>query len=907
MIRWRPRVAGKGASVRSPHFAAPRVALTPSSGQIFLAVCGFVACALGLIGGCSVRQAAPKALSTADARPAVTARVRAAAPRTESGPAHSHPIATLAGRALGPFVARGAGGGLLAWIARADKGDGQDLMVVPVAADGAPLRPPRAVARVSQEATFLVVESVAGSRGGWLLAWSALLDRGESLTVLGLTAEGSVRGSARDVERTSDHIKWAKVVPTSHGALCVWAEETPAGDANILSVAIDVDGAVRGLPMRVARGVDGWQAVSVGEGAGLALVAIGPVGDRAPAGSLTWLRLDADGHPQGSSVTVSAQGTVSSDVEVVAVRDGWLMAWTDRTGEDPRVMLASVDEMGRVRGPSPAMDAVGGSSVVGLASGPAGTALAWEEPHTRIRPERELHLATVSDADLVARSQSSIVVASGQRAELVATGSGFAVLALARECATGGAGPCSAQILPTFVRLGAHLEVVQSEPFFVGDGGDPAAIGWGLRCRQMDRCFAFAAPAATPTPIYSIDLAPRSSPYAAPLPATAAGDAPRVTGVETIASGQDYEDLAAVRIGPTTLVATMTNAIDVPRGRRRGRGAKIALRAVDDDGRPVAPARTLSSRALSAGGIAIATETDTNADPQAAVAWIARDEGAPEVHVALLDRSGQTVRERRLTGANRDASSVAIAAAGGGWIVAWVDDRDGNGDVYATRLDGSLSRTASDQRIRRAPGDASDLALAVGDDVAWIAWSDPRESPRDGVADIFAATLRLQDASRAGDEVRVLSTAIHSRSPSLVAMPTGEALVGWIEAAPAGIDAPGAAMVARLDRQAHVVGVPWALPLPFHGRPTEVALQGGAGGVRAVVVEASRDGLSMDGFRLGGEDSSAIEHPSDLLDLDAPASFDVTLALAGDAVVFSDVGASPGDRRVRRAAVAWKR
>ena len=54
-----------------------------------------------------------------------------------------------------------------------------------------------------------------------------------------------------------------------------------------------------------------------------------------------------------------------------------------------------------------------------------------------------------------------------------------------------------------------------------------------------------------------------------------------------------------------------------------------------------------------------------------------------------------------------------------------------------------------------------------------------------------------------------------------------------------------------------------------------------------------------------------------LVDLDAPGSFDVALALAGDALVFDDVGVTApggtavasgtGAHRVRRAAVEWHR
>jgi hypothetical protein len=863
--------------------------------------------ALSVLAACASTRMRPRAMTAASApvepRPRTPSSLRAA--EDEKAPARSHAVATLENKTLGPLIARQHSAGLVAWIARAEKSAGEELVVVPLAEDGAPLRDARVVARVPQEATSFVVQPAGGTLGGWFVAWSALLDRGESLTVVGLTPDGAVRGAAADIQRTNDHIRWLQVVPTAHGGLCIWAEETTAGDANVLSVGIDVDAAPRGMPARVARGVDGWQAVGTGDGAGLALVAVGPVDEsRRTGGSLTWQRLDEDGHPEGGSVIVTRRPTVSGDFDVVAIPDGWLMGWTDRTGQDPQVMLAAVDVQGHVRGPVAAMKAVGGSSLVSLAAGPSGVALAWGEPHTRIRSTRELHLALVSTtSELAARPVTSLEIASTGAPELVATESGFALLAPARACTTRLTVACAGPVVPTFVRLDGRLDAVQSEPLFTGDTHAPSALGWGLRCGAGDRCFALAAPSVEPTPIYTVSFAVRESPYSAPLAEATPVGAPRVTGVETIASGLAFADLAATQVGDATLVATLTDALDLPRTRRHSRGGQIVLRSVDSGGTPLGPARTLTSRAVSTGGIALAADPLSGDD--ALIVWVSRDDGDPEVHVARVDRLGHSTREARLTDVEGDASSVAVAWAGDGWLIAWVDSRDGNGEVYAAKVDHDLRRIGRDERLTRAPGDAGDVALAVRDGVAWVAWSDPRDSPREGVADIFATTLHPENATRASDEVRILATASHSRSPSLAALPGGQALLAWIEDTPSGVDAAGAAMVARIDASAHVIGVPAPLPFPRDQRPTDVVLDAQSGGVRAVVAHGGPDGLTLDALRLAA-DGTPVTRSSTLLDLDAPSSFDVALAVAANAVVFDDVGQTPGDHRVRRAAVDWR-
>ncbi len=841
--------------------------------------------------------------------PAASALVARRALDASRAPALSHFLGTITKAAIGPFVARSADAGIAVWMVAADRG-GQELTVVPFAADGAPVAPPRVAATVPQEATALVVRPAVG--GGWLLAWSALLDRGESLVVLALARDGTPRGTPVDVARTSDHIKWCDVIVGSRGAVAVWAEETAAGDANILADALNGEGHPAGMPVRVARGVDRWQAVPLAdgdEGVGLALVTSDSRDDHGSAGRLSWLRLDAQARPRADAVAIGSRPTVNGDVDVAALPDGELLAWTDRTGEDAQVMLARVDPAGHVTGPTPAMVSVGGSSLVALASGAAGAALAWEEPSARAHPLHVLHLAAVSATDrLSAQPVTSVEIASGSVPELTATSAGFALLAPAHACTAGAAavaGSCSGPILPTFVRFDARLTPLQAEPLVVGEGPSATALGWGLRC-VAERCLALAATGQSPTPIFTVDLGPRSSPYAMPAAAPSPPDAPRLTSLETIASDQPFEDLAAGRLGDATMVAALASPPGGDEDRHRSSGAVLTVRTLDDEGRQRGPTATLTSRAVSIGGVALVP----GGVPQdgVAVAWVtARDDPDRQVHVAHLDRTGRRTKEIELTTRARgDVSSVTMAWAGDGWLVAWVDGRDGNGEVYATKIDRDLTRVAREERITNAPGDAGDVTLAVRSGVAWLAWSDPRESPREGIADIYATTLGIRDARRASDEVRVLASAPHSRSPQLAATSADTAVLAWIEDSATGLEGPAATMVAVLDRGGRVVRSPSILSLSADGRPTSLALASAGDGVHAVVVRSGPTTLTLDGVVLGA-DGTPTTKPWPLLDVEAPASFDVAVALAGDALVFDDVGSTPGDHHLRRAAIRWSR
>jgi hypothetical protein len=689
------------------------------------------------------------------------------------------------------------------------------------------------------------------------------------------------------------------------------------GDADILTVALDAKGKPRGMPVRVARGVDRWQAVPAGEGAALALAAAGTsAGDGArKVSKLTWLRLDADGRPAGDPIVVDPRAAIAGDIDVVAVKEQWVLAWNDRSGEDVQVTLAALDAAGHVRGPSRALDIVGGSSLVALTAAEDGAALVWEAPRTRQRPTRTLNLANVSiDPTPEARRATSLDVASDLTPEFVAAHPGYALLVSTRTCSAEAAtSGCAGTVGPTFLKLDSRLGLGQVEPLIVpGTVGAPGAVpslAWGLQCAAGD-CTALEATRDTPAGVFAVDLVERKSPFVTPPAPVLGASAPRVVAVETVASGRPFEDVVADQLGDSTIVATLIPAGggDGAGDDARSRGATVTLRALDRDGRVRGVVATLTARAIASGGIAIAA--GARPEDGAVVAWVGLDARDPQVHLAHLDRRGHRNNEVQLTTAKGDASSVALVWADDGWLVAWVDARDGNGEVYATKVDRDLVRVGREERITNAPGDASDVTLARSGDAAWVAWSDPRDNPREGISDIYAAALRPHDAKRTGDEVRVLETTTNSRSPQLAALGGGEgALLGWVEEAPAALEGPGAAFVARIDRSARVVGTPAELPLASDGRPTSVALVPPARGdteVRALVARSTTDNVQIDAVRVGF-DGAPLGLPFPLLDLDAPPTFEVALACPRDAVFFIDIGDSPADHRVRRAEVSWPR
>src|SRR5262249_17082753 len=163
-----------------------------------------------------------------------------------------------------------------------------------------------------------------------------------------------------------------------------------------------------------------------------------------------------------------------------------------------------------------------------------------------------------------------------------------------------------------------------------------------------------------------------------------------------------------------------------------GPAATLAVRPIGADGVPGKPT-VISQKALSIGGGAPAPAPPPGAPPpkkpQNAGPWGAPGEGGapgvgPQGGAEGRERAPKSVtviaRKQAKTAAPppkgakggkviapsappSEASDVAIADTGDGYVVAWVDTRDGNAEIYAAKLDRSLTKVIPDRRITEAP------------------------------------------------------------------------------------------------------------------------------------------------------------------------------------------------------------
>jgi hypothetical protein len=838
---------------------------------------------------CACKKEAKSPVGTDDGRAALAAKKAATLV-----PVTGWIVANLGERTIGPFFARRADGSaaLAAWVT-ASEGQGRRVIGVPLSGAGEPRGPEQTIALVPLDTTMLVVRTMRGPAPGFVVAWTSLTDRGEALWAVAVGDDAKPRAKGVELARTNDDIVWADVVPTDAGAVCVWSEETRGGAANVVAAGLDTDGKLRGVPARVAHDVTAWHALEVPGGVAVSTVAA----DK----TLVMQRLDARGDSGGAPVSITSSKSVGGDLDVTRQGGKLVFAWTDRTAEEPFVAAAAVDERGTIEPPRKLVGGRGGAALLGLASGGAGTAVLWESPARRGGDVRYVHTARIN-AGLALDGQAASIESVGRGApEISATPTGFALLANVRDCTAGTPACGAAAVLPTVLRTDDRVSIVQREP--LDFGGDPASMAWGLTCGEA--CFALAASGASPARVRATAILPRVN--VAPVTdvrEVAQREGPRVSDVTAVASGEAVVDIAAAHVGDATMLAMLA-------GKQEGSKPKadepqkatlvLTTRTVDANGVASSP-NVITSRALAVGGVAIAPAE--KADDGAAIAWVARENGDPEVHVTRVDRKGRRQNDTQLTTTKGDASDVAIAWGGEGWIVAWVDGRDGNGEVYATKVDLGLQRIAREERLTKAPGDASDLVALAKGELVWLAWADPRESPKDGMADVYVTAVKKHDAKRAVDESRVMATAAHSRTPQLAAAPDGMH-VAWIEEAPLGADTSGqggyGAMWATLDGHGKLLAPPVKLPLGADGTATAIALESDTSGVRAIVARATADALALDALALTPKARAA-----PLVMLDGPPSLDVALVLHEGVLYFNDDGATPELKRARRALIDWK-
>jgi hypothetical protein len=803
---------------------------------------------------------------------------------------------------IGPYVGRDGDVSLAVWADAA--GDARSLMAAPIDARGVPAEA-RRVASLSAGLDLVLVRGLGEASSKlpgqprFAVVTTRRAARSTFIEVTALRSDGaSVWGPAVLTERSA-RVLWVGFVQSAGQPLVLWAEQpssAKAGEpASVYALPAGVDG--KAQPVLVTAKACIWQATSaVGQAA---VASVRPGASGCSSGPVALDLLSATGKVER---TVDLGGRAALDLDLVGTPDAFLLAWSDREQMEPRAMTAVVDAHGAVRSPAGgAVPGVGEQAVLALVPGASPSAaafLVWENLGDRPDGARFFEISALDAKGKGSGAHARLLFSrvDGSAPELAPHAGGVAALTLAPACGVDDS--CEGRVpVPTFVALSAELELRSSEPLLLDAlGGRAADLGWGLTC-QSSGCFALAAPSRSPATLYTVPLPFRESPYRAAAEEAEPEPRPRVASSDVLLRAPaPLSHVAVGDAGPARFVGYVTDfdpttpwqKLNKPAedGRLEPLRARVALRPFSaDSASSLGPEQVISLRAHSLGGLSFADSV---------AAWTGLDNGQPQVFLTALGPDGKRGQQRMLTRKVGDVTDVAALAVDGGYLVAWVDERSGDAELYSQRVSRALERASAEQRLTTSDGAASDLLLTKLYGKPYALWADARGAEEPGWADIYGAFLRA-DGAREGGEHQLSSTRPHSfgaRVGALGATP----VLAWLEEGTEG--EPSSVRLAKLGESGDVDGAVSIVRLT--GAARGLSLDCNDVSCRALVGVETEGRGELFGFEWR---PSSVAQPRRVLALGAPMAAAVSPILRGNVAYVADT--RDGQGLVRRLSLEW--
>ncbi len=639
----------------------------------------------------------------------------------------------------------------------------------------------------------------------------------------------------------------------------------------------------------------------------------------------------------GPKVTLTTSPTAQIDVEIAALKSGVIVAWTDEESEEGAVRVLSVAADGSVKGPQWIAPPIGEQSLVSLTADPSGQGeraiVAWENVGQAAAGARVINLAAITGSGEVTSKRTRMLLSDAERPDIVADQTGFAALTLAAPTVSDAADADTKELLsdrvwPTMVRLGADLEVKWSEPIRFGgtrSGDGVPDYAWSLSC-VAGSCAALAADGVDPTTFYLAQSVDRESVWLAPAWRSDDERPPKVLSLRTVTRGDRIAAAHAIRlpesnkpaVGWVSYFQPGMPSEEPPRG-EAPYSASLGVRTSTLTSGGSENVSVLSRRASSIGGISLTPSTQKK--EEAIAVWVAEEKSGPQVYATRIDAAGKKLNQKKVTLVSRSgkgktpsvATHVAVTGAAApatkgesngaeGYVVAWVDSRDGNGELYAARLGKDLEKTVVDKRLTNAPGDAADVSLTSRGSDAFIAFSDVRDG---APSDIYFARLDAVTLQKKDDPARVYASSGASRSPKL-SLAGDRLMLAWIEENAK--DGRGSLRIAEVEPSGTLVNAAKVVEAPDGGSINGLALACTKDdGCRIVLSWASSDGrLDMGGFRVLKD--GTIEPIVRLGTLSSGPFAEPSFSFADPAGTLLFFAEDLGDRgRVRQVELSWSR
>jgi hypothetical protein len=150
---------------------------------------------------------------------------------------------------------------------------------------------------------------------------------------------------------------------------------------------------------------------------------------------------------------------------------------------------------------------------------------------------------------------------------------------------------------------------------------------------------------------------------------------------------------------------------------------------------------------------------------QFGISWDDPRDGDSEVWFARVSASGSKIGgDVRITDNIDDSEETSIAWSGSEFGLVWCDDRDGNLELFFTRISSGGSELITDVQLTStlSPGATYEPSIAWTGSQYGVSWSDRR----DGNHEIYFVRV-TPGGSKVGTELRVTNDSFNSLDPSL--------------------------------------------------------------------------------------------------------------------------------------------
>lgn len=664
-------------------------------------------------------------------------RPTAAAPDLAHGP--SQPGLMLSPGTVGPFLMPVPQGWMTIWASPEAQPQGEELAWNAATFDpsGRATGEPQRLALAEPGLDLVKLHAFDAQRGLVLSSFSEGAEEEREATYglqsFAVSSSGTLLSAPGALVAKRRRVIWAEMAPLSNATLVSWAEDV--GDrAELYSIVVNPNGHRQTSITRLHTRARAWQLAPHAKGALLALVTTD--------GNVEAVALDNQG-VASTPLTISDNHSAEPDVDVSALGDNLLVAFSDRRVLEPHLFSSVVSLDGQLRSqPRLMLPPQGAQALVGTSSGPSGTFVYWQNasqnPH-------EFQLAKVGPDGLVQQPTISLPLPS------VETRSGLnAVRSLPEVVSNGGA---TAVYLPTCVKAATGCDPHEYPDLLTLDGGLSVSstyswfrdtrpdLVWDFQCAN-GACAALTAYYTAPTRVRLVTTL--GSPKDAQLPA---GMNPRPHARLSLQSLVNTPPLAAVEAvsgGQGTLVAWLSDfdpnipyqipTKPAPDGRYAPVQAQIKTRWLSETGEARQSAcdptseQSVSIRARSVAGLALTHSRDRNL-----LVWTAIDNLQPQVFTTLLDTRGQRLKQSMLTRQNGEVLSVAAEAFQDTWFVAWLREQGTKTTTYVARLGATLGRMSPDTIVPLGKGTPTHVELASTKQGLWLAiqsTSDQTQSVR---------------------------------------------------------------------------------------------------------------------------------------------------------------------------------